>query len=88
MRGRVQTGWRVTVVAATLFAVLGCGAADRRAQDLYTTAELEERQFNHAHARELYDAVVHDFPDSPWAARARERLIVMGAPPGSAPTAP
>jgi outer membrane protein assembly factor BamD (BamD/ComL family) len=49
----------------------GCGD---KAKDLYETAQLEEKQFNKSHATELYRQVVEQYPNSPYATQAKNRL--------------
>jgi len=57
---------------ALLFGVLmGCG---EEPQQLFETAQFEEQQHNQAHARELYERILRDHPDSPVARKAQERL--------------
>ncbi len=63
-----------TVLAAAL---LGCGSG---AKELLDTAQLEETQHNIPHARELYQAVVSRYPNTPEAAIAAERLKALGDP--------
>lgn len=62
--------------AALLLAALlaGCGGG---AGSLMETAEFEELQQNRTHARELYEQVLREYPDSPEAATARERLAAL-----------
>lgn len=52
----------------------GCGD---RAKELLDTAQFEERQFNAPHAQQLYREIIDKYPDSPYAAQARERLAAM-----------
>jgi hypothetical protein len=49
-----------------------CGGPS--AEELLDTAHLEERQNNPAHAIELYQQIVTQYPDSKPAKMARERL--------------
>lgn len=66
---------RKFVLACCLaLALLGCGDP---AKDLFETAQLEERQYNAPHARQLYQQIVDNHPGSPYAAQARERLEVL-----------
>ncbi|WP_432821667.1 hypothetical protein [Trichloromonas sp.] len=58
-------------------ALLGCGD---QAKELFDTAQLEERQYNAPHARQLYQQIVDKYPDSPYAAQARERLSELTSP--------
>jgi len=43
-------------------------------QQLFETARFEEQQHNQAHAKELYERILRDHPDSPVAEKAQERL--------------
>lgn len=64
------------LAAAVLFAVLlGCGGG---AKEMLDTAQLEETQNNVPHARELYEAIIHRWPNTPEAATAAERLQALG----------
>ena len=54
----------------TLFT--GCGD---KAKDLYATAPLEEKQFNKPQATELYRQIVEQYPNSPYASQANNRLV-------------
>jgi Tetratricopeptide repeat len=59
-----------------LFCVLpGCGG-DQASQWL-ETAQLEERQNNVAHAKQLYEDIVRLYPDSQAAKTARARLDAL-----------
>ena len=42
--------------------------------ELMETAKFEELQQNVPHAKELYERIINDHPDSPQAKEARERL--------------
>jgi len=57
-------------------AALLAGCSDR-AGELYETARFEEQQFNAGHAAELYREIAEKYPDSPYAAEARERLRAL-----------
>jgi len=46
-------------------------------KELLETAELEERQHNVAHAKELYEDLVRLYPTSPQAEIARARLTSL-----------
>jgi TolA-binding protein len=67
---------RVTLSALTLFMLLGCSDP---AAEIYETAQFEELQFNKPHAVELYQRIVKDYPDSPLAAKATQRLKALEA---------
>ena len=55
-------------------ALAGCSD---RAEELYETATFEEKQFNQEHAEKLYREIMTRFPDSPYAAKAGERLAEL-----------
>lgn len=56
----------------TLMAAVGCSGQDP--SDLFATAQFEERQNNRAHAVQLYEQIIRDYPRSELAQRARHRL--------------
>ena len=64
-----------TAIAALVLAV-ACGGS---AKELFDTAQFEELQRNTTHARELYQEIVRTHPDSPEAAKAKERLQALDA---------
>ena len=44
------------------------------------TAQFEERQTNKDHAKELYEDIIRQYPDSPAAKTARTRLAELAKP--------
>jgi TolA-binding protein len=56
----------------------GCGAD--QSEQLLETAQLEERQNNAAHAKQLYEDIIRLYPDSPAAKTARARLDQLKIP--------
>jgi TolA-binding protein len=60
-----------------LVLLLGCGSGPK---ELLETAQLEEVQNNPTHARELYEELVHRYPESPEARTAGERVRALSAP--------
>ena len=52
-------------------------ACGDKPKELLETAELEERQHNLAHAKELYEDLVRLYPTSPQAEIARARLTSL-----------
>ena len=62
-------------------ALLGSGCTGDAAKDLYETAQLEEKQNNDAHAKELYQQITTQHRQSEYAAKAKERLRVLNASP-------
>ncbi len=65
---------RVLLVLMLALPLAGCGDG---AEELFETAQFEEVQNNREHARKLYNRILRDHPDSPFAAKARERLAAM-----------
>ncbi|MBX3236754.1 MAG: hypothetical protein KF814_11430 [Nitrospiraceae bacterium] len=57
----------------------GCGSD--QSDQLLETARFEERQNNPAHAKELYEQILRDYPGSPAAVPARERLAALSPKP-------
>ena len=49
----------------------------QEAKDLYETAQLEEKQFNKPHATELYRRIVEQYPNSPYASQATNRMAEL-----------
>ena len=58
-----------------LLAFAGC--SEKRAQELYETAQFEELQNNRPNAEKLYREIIETYPDTEVAQRARERLEAM-----------
>ena len=79
MMSRLETVRRMCVAVALgvllAFPLAGCGDG---AEEMFETAQFEEVQNNKEHARKLYNRILRDHPDSPFAAKARERLAAMG----------
>ena len=66
-----------TIAALALTVLLSaCGGG---AKEMLETAQFEELQRNTTHARELYQEIVRKHPDSPEAAKAKERLAALDA---------
>jgi TolA-binding protein len=68
----------VTGATVMLFLLLN-GCTGDKAKELLETAELEERQMNVPHAKQLYQDVIRLYPSSPEAQTARERLAKLNA---------
>jgi len=62
--------------AVVLCVVLAACSGDKP-KELLETAQLEERQHNVVHAKQLYEDLVHLYPDSPQAETARTRLVSL-----------
>ena len=69
----------VLVILGLLFSlIVGCGGESP--ESLFETAQFEERQTNVAHARELYQRIILEHPDSEWAKKAKARLEQLEQP--------
>ncbi len=68
---------KVVLAGCLVLALFGCGD---QAKELFDTAQLEERQYNAPHARQLYQEIIDTYPDSPYAVQARERLGALDTP--------
>lgn len=71
----------ILLLAFVLRLVLQLGCTGD-AEGLFELARFEERQGNTAHARELYEQIIRDYPQSDPAARARTRLERMESAAG------
>ncbi len=71
---------RLAVSAMILAALMGACSADK-SKELFDTAQLEEKQNNPEHARQLYQEIVTKYPKSPLAKQARDRLAAIGGKP-------
>lgn len=65
--------------AALVLSLLLGGCSGDKAKQLLETAELEERQMNVPHAKQLYEEVIRLYPSSQEAQTARERLAKLNA---------
>jgi TolA-binding protein len=68
---------RLMPVLPAALLVLGVACSTDSPEKLYETARFEEKQFNTAHARQLYAEILDCCPDSPWAKKARQRLAAL-----------
>ena len=57
------------------FAMSGCSG--KKAEELFETAQFEELQKNHEHAKELYQEIVTRYPESKYSKRAQDRLTAL-----------
>lgn len=57
-----------------LLLALGCGNQETKSKELYATAQFEEQQRNFKHARQLYERILKDYPETETAKQAEVRL--------------
>ena len=66
------------IPACLLVIALGLsGCTGDSAKEMFETAQFEERQNNRTHARQLYEAIIKDYPNSEYAQKASERLAQL-----------
>jgi outer membrane protein assembly factor BamD (BamD/ComL family) len=71
---RMSSYVRVILASILLLSLGGTGCTADGAQQLFESAQLEERQNNPAHAKELYQEILTKYPQSEYARKAQERL--------------
>ena len=62
-------------VGAVVFCLVMASCSGDKPKELLETAELEERQHNVVHAKQLYEDLIRLYPSSPQAEIARARLV-------------
>ena len=74
MLGANFKSWIAFGLCLFLLGVVGCGDEPKQ---MFETAQFEELQNNHSHARELYARIIQADPDSDVAKKAKERLAAL-----------
>ena len=69
--------WINLLGVAVIVLLIFSGCTGDKAKELLETAELEERQMNVPHAKQLYEEVIRVYPSSREAQTARERLAKL-----------
>lgn len=75
--GNSKTARVILVVVGLFFSFLMVGCGGESPESLFGTAQFEEKQTNFTHAKELYQQIIRDHPDSEWAKKAKERLVAL-----------
>ncbi|HKN88226.1 MAG TPA: outer membrane protein assembly factor BamD [Nitrospiraceae bacterium] len=65
-----------TIILTALLATSILGCSDK-AEELYMTAQFEERQQNVQHAKDLYREITTKYPNSSYAKDAHGRLTIL-----------
>ena len=68
---------KIIFVVMPLFFVLLVGCGGESPDSLFETAKFEEKQTNFMHAKELYQQIIRDHPDSEWAKKAKKRFEAL-----------
>ncbi len=74
MRGANVKIWMAFGLCLFLLGVIGCGDDPKQ---MFETAQFEELQNNHSHARELYEQIIEADPGSDVAKKAKGRLAAL-----------
>ena len=77
----MKRGVTSVLVALGLLVSLIVGCGGESPESLFETAQFEERQTNFVHARELYQRIILEHPDSEWAKKAEARLTQLEQSP-------
>lgn len=69
---------RLLLMASMLSCLLlwGCSSG-AKGQELFETAQFEEKQNNRPHAMKLYEEIIAKYPGTELAQKAEERLTVL-----------
>ena len=65
------------IVLFLLLALALTGCSDHKAEELFETATLEERQNAPEHAMKLYQEILDKYPKSEYVLKAKERLSAL-----------
>ncbi|MFQ5779333.1 MAG: hypothetical protein ACE5HN_00940 [Nitrospiria bacterium] len=57
-----------------LLLMIGCTNPEGKSRELYETAQFEEQQTNFKHAKQLYEEIIREYPNTSFAVKARARL--------------
>ena len=68
---------RPTTILAVLLLMSLFSCSDKDAEELYRTAQFEERQNNVQHAKDLYQEITTKYPTSGYAKDAQARLTIL-----------
>ena len=64
----------VLILVLSLCSAMLNGCSGEKGQELYDTAQFEEKQHNNEHARQLYEELVKKYPGTGFAIKGMERL--------------
>ena len=68
---------RVLVIMMLFFALTISACTGDGAKELFETAQFEELQNSHEHAKKLYKEIIDKYPNNDYAKKAQERLNNM-----------
>ena len=65
------------IIAALICLMTFAACSGNSAEEIFKTAQFEELQNNKEHAEQLYNEIIHKYPDSEYADRAKERISAL-----------
>ena len=68
---------RAILISMMIFVIALSGCSGKKAEELYEIAQFEELQKNQAHARQLYQEIINEYPKSEYAKKAADRLSAL-----------
>jgi chloramphenicol 3-O-phosphotransferase len=68
-------------IGTIVFCITLAACNGDKPKELLETAELEERQHNVVHAKQLYEELIRLYPSSPQAETAKARLVLLNKTP-------
>ncbi len=77
MVGNLEKILKLGLGITLLFYISSCSNPEGKGQEIYETGQFEEQQNNLEHARQLYQEIIKDYPETQSASKARERLKAL-----------
>jgi TolA-binding protein len=68
---------RILLIFLITLTVMFSACSDKKAEEIYETAQFEELQKNTVHAKQLYEEIIEKYPDTEYAVKASERLNAL-----------
>ena len=68
---------RIILILTMILALAFLGCSEKKAKELFETAQFEELQKNQVHARQLYEEIINKYPKTDYAKKAEERLSLL-----------
>ena len=68
---------RTILILMMILALAFSGCSEKKAKELFETAQFEELQKNQKHARQLYEEIIKKYSKTDYAKMAEERLSAL-----------
>ena len=81
MNFRKPRAWKHCLALGLCLLALGVTGCSEEAEHVFEIAELEEKQHNYEHARQLYQRIIEIDPNGYFASKARERMAELDRRP-------